>query len=94
MIEPGRNSPCPCGSGKRYKDCHGALADAQPSRDRDDPPALREMRIWFDMGDIASAEASARMVLRTQPDHPEALRILGRHRLGALDEAHQRLGPT
>jgi hypothetical protein len=21
-----RNSPCPCGSGKRYKDCHGALA--------------------------------------------------------------------
>ncbi|MGI8895507.1 MAG: SEC-C metal-binding domain-containing protein, partial [Casimicrobiaceae bacterium] len=20
-----RNSPCPCGSGKRYKDCHGAL---------------------------------------------------------------------
>ena len=23
---PGRNSPCPCGSGKRYKDCHGAIA--------------------------------------------------------------------
>lgn len=21
-----RNSPCPCGSGRRYKDCHGALA--------------------------------------------------------------------
>jgi hypothetical protein len=25
MIAPGRNRPCPCGSGKRYKDCHGAL---------------------------------------------------------------------
>jgi hypothetical protein len=25
MIAPGRNGPCPCGSGKRYKDCHGAL---------------------------------------------------------------------
>jgi len=23
---PRRNAPCPCGSGKRYKDCHGALA--------------------------------------------------------------------
>ena len=22
----GRNEPCPCGSGKRYKDCHGCLA--------------------------------------------------------------------
>jgi len=21
--EPGRNSPCPCGSGKKYKLCHG-----------------------------------------------------------------------
>ncbi|HEY3294878.1 MAG TPA: preprotein translocase subunit SecA [bacterium] len=23
----GRNDPCPCGSGKKYKKCHGALAD-------------------------------------------------------------------
>jgi preprotein translocase subunit SecA len=21
----GRNDPCPCGSGKKYKNCHGAL---------------------------------------------------------------------
>jgi preprotein translocase subunit SecA len=21
----GRNEPCPCGSGKKYKQCHGAL---------------------------------------------------------------------
>jgi len=24
--EAGRNDPCPCGSGKRYKHCHGALS--------------------------------------------------------------------
>jgi uncharacterized protein len=24
--QPGRNDPCPCGSGKKYKKCHGALA--------------------------------------------------------------------
>jgi preprotein translocase subunit SecA len=22
----GRNDPCPCGSGKKYKACHGKLA--------------------------------------------------------------------
>jgi len=21
---PGRNDPCPCGSGKKFKKCHGA----------------------------------------------------------------------
>ena len=25
--EPGRNDPCPCGSGKKYKKCHGAGGD-------------------------------------------------------------------
>ncbi|WP_108259017.1 preprotein translocase subunit SecA [Mangrovicoccus ximenensis] len=24
--EPGRNDPCPCGSGKKFKHCHGSLA--------------------------------------------------------------------
>jgi hypothetical protein len=23
MTKPGRNDPCPCGSGKKYKKCHG-----------------------------------------------------------------------
>jgi glycosyltransferase involved in cell wall biosynthesis len=80
MGAPGRNSPCPCGSGKRYKDCHGALSDAGQSLalavDRDEPPALREARIWLNAGDIAGAEASAGAVLRTQPNQPDALRIL------------------
>ena len=26
--EPGRNDPCPCGSGKKYKKCHGAVRHA------------------------------------------------------------------
>jgi uncharacterized protein len=25
-IQPGRNDPCPCGSGKKFKKCHGAAA--------------------------------------------------------------------
>ena len=26
--KPGRNDPCPCGSGKKFKKCHGAVAAA------------------------------------------------------------------
>jgi preprotein translocase subunit SecA len=26
MPRVGRNDPCPCGSGKKYKSCHGKLA--------------------------------------------------------------------
>jgi hypothetical protein len=26
MTKVGRNNPCPCGSGKKYKKCHGAIA--------------------------------------------------------------------
>ena len=25
-VKVGRNDPCPCGSGKKYKACHGKLA--------------------------------------------------------------------
>jgi len=25
-VRVGRNDPCPCGSGKRFKNCHGALS--------------------------------------------------------------------
>ncbi len=27
-----RNAPCPCGSGKRFKECHGALRTPEPGR--------------------------------------------------------------
>ena len=28
MTQPARNDPCPCGSGKRYKHCHGSYIPA------------------------------------------------------------------
>ncbi len=30
MSAPRRNDPCPCGSGRRYKECHGRLAVDEP----------------------------------------------------------------
>jgi hypothetical protein len=37
----GPTSPCPCGSGKKYKKCHGA--GAAPGKDRERSPRLREL---------------------------------------------------
>lgn len=31
-LEPGRNEPCRCGSGKKYKKCHGAPGQRTASR--------------------------------------------------------------
>lgn len=38
-----RNAPCPCGSGRRYKDCHGALG-APAARPAPEPPRRRAYR--------------------------------------------------
>ena len=36
-----RNSPCPCGSGRRYKDCHGSLARSAAGAKMPSAPSLR-----------------------------------------------------
>jgi hypothetical protein len=41
--EPDRNDPCPCGSGKKYKKCHGAgMSPRGKARPQSDPPVLGE----------------------------------------------------
>jgi S1-C subfamily serine protease len=32
MEKTGRNEPCPCGSGKKYKKCHGAIPSPEPQQ--------------------------------------------------------------
>jgi len=34
MGEVGRNDPCPCGSGKKYKNCHQKLESTKGSRNK------------------------------------------------------------
>jgi uncharacterized protein len=33
-VKVGRNEPCPCGSGKKYKHCHGGPAAGAPANDK------------------------------------------------------------
>jgi len=65
-----RNAPCPCGSGKRFKDCHGALG----------PTAA----VWVQRSleqlqarDFAAAEASLQQARRLAPDEPRIYANLG-----------------
>lgn len=79
----GRNQRCPCGSGERYKDCHGSVAAAEqaaasPTSASDPVDILLEATHSLERGDIAQAEKLGSETLLVAPHHPEALRILGR----------------
>jgi predicted O-linked N-acetylglucosamine transferase (SPINDLY family) len=70
MLSPSsRNAPCHCGSGKRFKDCHGALATSPTSREQpaDHPDAaLRDAQPghWWN-------------AIKLDPDNAEASFHLG-----------------
>ena len=75
----GRNDPCPCGSGKRYKHCHGATG--VPSQRPVSEPVV-EKRLAHAVsvhqrGDAAAAEAIYREVLGISPGHAVAMHYLG-----------------
>ena len=80
----GRNDPCPCGSGKRYKQCHGAVGADSPaptlprvaSALAPDALAARGMQA-HQRGDITAAERDYRATLAEAPNHPAALHYLG-----------------
>ena len=76
-----RNAPCPCGSGKRYKDCHGSLGAPQvgagaPAASGTDE-LLRRGEQALARGEHAVAVAAWHEVLAVDPEHPEALFHLG-----------------
>ena len=90
----GRNDPCPCGSGKRYKQCHGAVgsADAASAQAASAPLPSSDALVARAMqahqrGDVASAERDYREALAASPDHPAAL-----HYLGVIHYQRNRLG--
>src|SRR5437764_599315 len=79
-----RNDPCPCGSGKRYKECHGSItASALP------PPAVAKgaARASLASGLFADAAASARRAITLDPTDPDAWVVLGLSLEGAEPDA-------
>ena len=73
-----RNAPCPCGSGRRYKDCHGALAEPKPPAADDAQARLLHAALDAQQaGRLAEAIASYESVLAKTPDHFDALHMQG-----------------
>lgn len=76
----GRNDPCPCGSGKRYKHCCGSAVTAAA---KPPAPALDVKRLMSDalaaqqVRRLDEAERLYRQALVLAPDIPDALHMLG-----------------
>ncbi len=90
-LTAGRNEPCPCGSGKKFKQCHGALdAGATPAGLAPDPDAqVRAALAAHQAGNIDAAEHGYRAILELTPSHPLASHYLGvvLYQRDRLDEA-------
>ena len=90
----GRNDPCPCASGKKYKHCHGALPTGGRSTPATPSPAdadalVRGALATHEQGDVDAAERGYRAALTLAPKHPTATHYLGvaLYQHGRLDEA-------
>ena len=68
-----RNAPCPCGSGQRYKDCHGRIGE-----DAADVATLVQRALAAHReGRVDDAERAYRMVLDREPGNAIATHYLG-----------------
>ena len=91
----GRNDPCPCGSGKRYKQCHGALGAAPLNVSQAPAPApsadalAKQGLAAHQRGDLDAAERAYRAALANEREHPLALHYLGviHHQRGRHEDA-------
>lgn len=83
IMNPGRNNPCSCGSGKKYKHCCGLLqdngspAERAPSGEASLQELLQTGLKHHQTGNSPQAEAIYRQILRAAPDHPDALYLSG-----------------
>ena len=73
-----RNAPCPCGSGRRYKECHGALDAAGNSASAKSDPreTIAQALSAIGRSDFPAAERAARAVEAADSRHPDAAHVL------------------
>jgi len=61
-MNPGRNDPCPCGSGRKYKHCHG-VPPAAPEHGRE----LTTLVTMLHAGALEAVEQRCRALLQARP---------------------------
>jgi tetratricopeptide (TPR) repeat protein len=88
LAATGRNDPCPCGSGKKYKKCHLAEDEgvtAAPVIAPDPEEMLATGWRLFEQRRPGAAEKEFRAALALRPDWPDALAGIGLARLQSGD---------
>lgn len=84
-MKPGRNDPCSCGSGKKYKNCcmHKAeLRSPEPT-----PAEVNPLIMLLNAGRHAELESGVQLLLKRYPDYG-----IGWHLLGASLQAQSKNG--
>ncbi|MGH8851886.1 MAG: tetratricopeptide repeat protein [Casimicrobiaceae bacterium] len=82
--DPPRNAGCPCGSGRRYKDCHGALG-ARPLVAGSADDLLREAQFALATGRAADAQRHLAQALAQAPERGDLLLMRARVELSQGD---------
>ena len=75
-MQAGRNDPCPCGSGKKYKRCCGLPAAAAPPPEILDSHQIGALVGLVNQGHLNEAEHQARALLTMHPDLGTLWKIL------------------
>lgn len=73
----GRNEPCFCGSGKKFKKCCGKASPAQPKPDHDISASLETAWSLCLAGRFNQAENIYKDILEVEPENTVALHYLG-----------------
>jgi tetratricopeptide (TPR) repeat protein len=76
-MTPGRNEPCPCGSGRRYKHCCGAPSLASSAPPHPGPLEIGELVALVNQGRLGDAERQTRSLLTGYPEAGILWKILG-----------------
>jgi tetratricopeptide (TPR) repeat protein len=76
-MTPGRNDPCPCGSGRRYKHCCGAPSAGKSVPAQPSALEVGALVALVNQGRPGDAERQTRVLLKSYPDAGILWKILG-----------------
>ena len=75
MSDIGRNAPCPCGSGKKYKRCCGQSAAPKGAKPQAAGASYEQAVICYQRGDLRGAEVICAQLLQRKRNDVPALEL-------------------
>ena len=72
-----RNDPCPCSSGKRYKECHGKIGATSVATAVNVDALLGEALQLHESGNVSAAVERYTRILQQEPENATALHFAG-----------------